>query len=257
MTDTYQTFDTITPEEWTFSPVQKDKTMQSVWVNQISRKPIMFQMSPTWDTRVRIPFGVNTPVEGTPDTGRYNMSVSVDNVQLSDFISRIENHIKDAAVKNSTEWFKKPLTMAEIEMMFSPLMKPSPKDGHSPLLKVKVSKTGNRTTDVKLATFGDDGLQQAEGTLDDITPQSQAMLAITVGKIWFMNRQFGVTLNVNQALVEQNSMNTPVGGGSKMSFQLGEGIVQVSQEDEKGSNSVSPKVGEKRDRDELESTGTR
>jgi hypothetical protein len=153
---------------------------------------------------VAAPFGLS---EYVPDNGsepKYSIDVSFKghddgNSKINAFlntIQNIDNHMISMGVANSQEWFGKTMSRAVVEELYRPLVKASKQpDKYAPTLKCKI-----RSID-KISSFTKN---REVFHITDLQPGSTVKMILEFAPIWFVNKQFGVTLSILQL-----EMNTP------------------------------------------------
>ena len=211
---TYTDFTHIAPSTWNVSDVAKDNkggiVSQSVWINNDSTggdggNKILFQLNTGINDMSFCPFGLSDPLPGAvvnPDKGDF--LIDIENKDLLTFLTTFDTTIKEIAVAKSIEWFKRPVSMAEIEHMYCSSVKLSTNEKFAPKLKIKVN---NKT---KFETFkrNDTSIDVSDACKTDIVKKTKLMVAISVNRIWFMNKQFGVCMNASHVLIEGPVENT-------------------------------------------------
>lgn len=152
---------------------------------------------------VAAPFGLS---EYMPDNGtepKYSIDVSFrgyeENNKTNAFmntIKSIDNHMIDMGVANSQEWFGKTMSREVVEELYRPLVKESKQpEKYAPTLKCKI-----RTIN-KIASFTKN---REPFEITDLQPGSTVKTILEFAPVWFVNKQFGVTLTIIQL-----EMNTP------------------------------------------------
>ena len=152
---------------------------------------------------VAAPFGLS---EYTPDNGsepKYSIDVSFKGFEENDKISAllntvkcIDNHMIDMGVENSQEWFGKTMSRAVVEELYRPLVKESKQpEKYAPTLKCKIRSIDKLTSFTKNREAFD---------VTDLQPGSTVKTILEFAPVWFVNKQFGVTLTILQL-----EMNTP------------------------------------------------
>ena len=201
----YNLFSNVDPTTWTFSEIKQssdNSMMKSLYINQPSRERIEFQLCADGDDTIQVPFGVNPPQPNLPDTGKYNMPISLHNSDLVDFVERLDKHIIESAVENSEAWFKKKMTLEEVKTMYSSPF--TPKGDYDARLKTKVSRDATKVQ--KLVENEDADESSVGASLDDIQSRCKILIAVSISRMWFLNRQFGITINAKDILI----VETPV-----------------------------------------------
>lgn len=191
-------------------PTKNPKGMKSVLVTTVpgSSDPqhrIRFQMSGQNDLQTII-WGLSAPPNGVePGTNvRYTLDLTVDSPELAKKLKEIDEKLVEGGVANATEWFGAAKDRAAVENAYVPLFRPPYKDGVSPSVRTKVS-TGERATTVWVVKSESEGsLQYYKGSEADLTKGSKCMAMVESSNLWFINKQFGMSLNVTDIIVWPN-----------------------------------------------------
>ena len=172
-------------EQWTIQPCQKNNHGAVYWpitVSAQSKSHPKIQLGSD-DLTCRIPFGPTQYSEGS--SSRYSLDVSIP-PWMEDYVDlfrRFDEKIKNYVFEHKEQFFKKPPSRELLQEMYVPLI--SQKDNYDPLLRTKCN--GN----VVVFCVGDDGAKK--GTRDDVQAGCQAVLVVSVQKIWTMSNRFGVS----------------------------------------------------------------
>ena len=172
------------------------------------RGSIMFQ-TPV----VTAPFGLS---EYIPDNGaepKYSIDVSFkgyeDNNKTGTFlntIKSIDDHMVSMGVAHSLDWFGKTMSREVVEELYRPLVKESKQpEKYAPTLKCKIRSIS------KVASFTKN---REPFEITDLQPGSTVKTILEFAPVWFVNKQFGVTLSILQ--IEMNT--PPVGKLTGFSF---------------------------------------
>lgn len=232
----YASFTDIKPTEWTFK--KPDTTGSQTYVskipmifinNPVSKQHIIFQTAPSEEITEkhfqRCPFGVSKGQPGDPDKGVYDVVLHITNEELINKINEIDDFIGESAVKHFPQWFGKTISPQECQFMHKRILKskaarqePFSTPDAVPVMDyfIKVKVTGDKgnelnpkkkVTQVELCSDESclvDGAMRQVGNLDDIIPQSRVIVALELGRLWYMDkttRQFGVTLEAKHLIV--------------------------------------------------------
>lgn len=203
---TYRVFTDVEVSDLKFGPVIKDNkgnggggTMfqdHCVFINNEEGGQFSFQMNTGYAGRSRCPFGVSGLVVGEEDKGKYSLEME-STEELSAFLTKFSEHVKKQAVANSIDWFKKPMTPAEVNHMFvSPLKQ---QDGRSDKVKMKISP---RTVFDRIVEVKDGQVRYQTATKEDLLPNSKAMVWARMNRIWFSKQEFGVQIAIQRILID-------------------------------------------------------
>jgi len=146
---------------------------------------------------VTVPFGLS---EYTPDTGpvKYSMDLSFKNhdndKRIQVFMEKmksIDEYLVEMAVTNSPEWFGKKMSKEVVEELYRPLIKLSKQpEKYAPTIKMKVRSTNNEPAIVAF----DCNKQIFDMT--QFTGGTEVKAIVDISPIWFVNKQFGITLSL-------------------------------------------------------------
>lgn len=161
---------------------------------------IRFQMSEDEQTnRQTAVWGLGSPLPGQ-DASRRTLELTIESPTLLDFLTRLDEHNVSVAHKMSENWFKKQLDMEQIRNMYVSLVKAPMKEGLKHTVRVKV-KCGEYPTNIYAASSSDTVLTYNKTTHNDLSKNVKCMvIAETVG-LWFMSRQFGMSLTATDIVV--------------------------------------------------------
>jgi len=162
---------------------------------------------------VSVPFGLS---EYIPDNGsdpKYSVDVSFkgndENPKIADFmriIGEIDAHMVSVGVHNSIAWFGKTLSREVVDELYRPLIKQSKQpEKYAPTMKCKIRSL------LKLDAFTK---ERQPFDINTLQAGSTIKMIIEFSPVWFVNKQFGVTLNILQ--LEMNTL--PLGKLNGFSF---------------------------------------
>jgi hypothetical protein len=159
------------------------------------------------------PFGVSEYVpENNVGPIKYSLDVSFKGTdpKIQSFyekIQQMDQRMIDLAVENSPAWFGKKMSKEVVEELYRPLIKPSKQpDKYAPTMKFKIRA---------LETV--EAFDKDRERFDMVNFQSGSTVKCIVdfAPVWFVNKQFGLTMTVNQLAVE----STPAGKLHGFAFQ--------------------------------------
>ena len=179
-----------------------DVTKNRAGGNQVSllynaqKGPIMLQ-TPV----MSVPFGLSEFIPDGSDP-KYSIDLSFkgheENTRTEVFmktIMAIDERMISLGVSNSIKWFGKTMSREVVEELYRPLVKPSKQpEKYAPTLKCKI-----RTLS-KLDAFTK---ERQPFDITTLQSGSTVKLILDFSPIWFVNKQFGITLNILQ--LEMNS----------------------------------------------------
>lgn len=134
--------------------------------------------------------------------------------QFMDIIRSVDERMVAMAVENSKSWFGKQMSKEIVEELYRPLVKESKQpEKYAPTLKLKIRPSRN-TND----PFGDIQAFNSDKEpfdMKDFQAGSGVKCIIDFSPIWFVNKQFGMTLNLMQLEIK----TMPAGKLQGFSFQ--------------------------------------
>lgn len=177
---------------------------------------IYFQATSRDEQRCTAPFGVSEPYDETKqDDPKRNLELNVNTKSLSDFLRALDEVTLKNVIKNYDSWFnpekkKKSLTAEEIKSMYRPLMT-EPKDPkYAPTFRTKVVIKGQNPVRVFVLKTDRNGQQVCvRGKLGDITPFSEVVPIVEIFGIWFMSKEYGVSLTTTDIVVYPKASRPP------------------------------------------------
>lgn len=134
--------------------------------------------------------------------------------QFMDTVRSIDERMVSLAVENSKTWFGKQMSKEIVEELYRPLVKESKQpDKYAPTMKLKIRPSRNSND-----PFGDIQAFTSEKepfNMKDFQSGTGVKCIIDFSPVWFVNKQFGLTLN----LVQLEIKSTPVGKLNGFAFQ--------------------------------------
>jgi len=171
---------------------------------------IRFQMSEDQTQNLQHAiWGLGTPLPGQ-DTSRRTLELSVESPALEDFLKSMDEKNKKTAVEKSPIWFKKNVDEAAVTQMYVPLLKEPVKDDAKSTVRVKV-KCADYPTNIYVVDDVSDGkLSYHKGGPDDLARNVKCMVMVETVGLWFMSRQFGMSLTATEIIVWPNRRATGI-----------------------------------------------
>ena len=169
------------------------------------RDRIRFQMSENENTNLQnAVWGLSTPLPGQ-DASRRTLELSIESPELQKFLERMDEHNLRTASANAQDWFKKPLGEEAIKGMYARLVREPQKADQKPSVRVKV-KCAEYPTNIYVVdgTDLDGNLTYSKGTPEDLTRNAKCLCMVETMGLWFMSRQFGMSLTASEILVWPN-----------------------------------------------------
>lgn len=171
---------------------------------------IRFQMSEDQSQNLQqAVWGLGTPLPGQ-DASRRTLELSVESPALHEFLKNMDEKNIKTAVEKSPTWFKKSVDEGAVTNMYVPLLKPPVKDDSKPTVRVKV-KCGDYPTNIYVVDDVSDGkLSYHKGGPDDLARNVKCMVMVETVGLWFMSRQFGMSLTATEIIVWPNRRATGI-----------------------------------------------
>jgi hypothetical protein len=184
-----------------FSKLRKNKNGgKTVYLNGGDNKKLYLQLP-----FMRSPYGLSAFTdEGTGRT-TYSLDLSFDpdNADAMDLhtkLKELDEIIVNTVAENSKEWLGKEFNVAVLrEALYKPLVRPG-KEPYPSTLKLKIATKPDGSFVPEAYT-----MQKAAVPLDTVEKGQKVMAIVDVSSIWFIDNKFGVTVRLQQALLEQST----------------------------------------------------
>ena len=184
-----------------FSKLRKNKNGgKTVYLNGGDNKKLYLQLP-----FMRSPYGLSAFTdEGTGRT-TYSLDLSFDSdnadaMELHDKLKELDEIIVNTVAENSKEWLGKEFNVAVLrEALYKPMVRPN-KEPYPSTLKLKIATKSDGTFVPEAYN-----MQKEAVPLDTIEKGQKAMAIVDVSSIWFIDNKFGVTVRLQQALLEQST----------------------------------------------------
>lgn len=163
---------------------------------------VRFQMSEDQNRNLQSAvWGLSTPLAGQ-DINRRTLELTIESSDLEVWLNKLDEQNVQTALKNSQDWFKKSLDVEAIKNMYVYLVKPPSKDGLKSTVRVKVKTGDSYPTNIFIVQSAEGGsLSYTRGSADDLTKNCKCMVMCESVGLWFMSRQFGMSLTATDILV--------------------------------------------------------
>ncbi len=182
-----------------FSKLRKNKKGgKAVYINNGNKKAYV-QLP-----YMRAPFGLSSFTDENSGNTSYSLDLSFDDslTDLEQTLSQLDERIIQTVAENSEEWLGKKYNVAVIrEALYKPLVRPGKgKDGtnYPSTIKLKV------LTDMRTDKFIPEAYnsEKIPVELDTIDKGQRVMTIVDFNQIWFIDNKFGVSVRLQQALLE-------------------------------------------------------
>jgi hypothetical protein len=201
MSLTIQQSTEFSPASVQFSKLRKNKNGgKAVYLNAGDNKKIYIQFP-----FMRSPYGLSVFTdEGTGRTS-YSLDLSFDPdnteaMELHDKLKQLDDIIVDTVAKNSKEWLGKEFNVAVLkEALYKPMVRPG-KEQYPATIKLKIlTKPDGEFVPEAYS------MQKQPVSLDTIEKGQKCMAIVDLNQIWFIDNKFGVTIRLQQTLLEQSA----------------------------------------------------
>ena len=152
--------------------------------------------------KCRTPFGISDRQQDS-EFARKNLELSCDSEKMLAFFKAFDQQNVKEASKNSESWFKKSLSEEALgDTLYRWTAQESKEGKYAPLVRIKISETGRKPTNIYIVYEDADGKQKyRKGSADEIVKDSFVVPIIEVGGLWFVSKGFGMTLSATDLLV--------------------------------------------------------
>ena len=215
----------LIPEISTWHYKSPERNQKGGFSNYIVRKAgdfdrIVFQATAQdGEAKCVAPFGISKPYDATKeDSNKRNFELNIHSEKLMAFLKALDENTKTQAVANYDAWFntddkkkKKTLTADEIKGMYRPLVQEGDDEkGYAPIFRTKVVIDGQNQVRVFIYKGMVNGRPVCqEGKLTDITQFVECVPIIEVVGMWFMSKQFGLSLTTTDVVLFPKSKRAP------------------------------------------------
>lgn len=118
-------------------------------------------------------------------------------------MERFDQRVQEECVKESEKWMGKAMSKDIVTEFYSAMVKPPNDPKYSPNLKIKIKPRYNGDLPRAFDISDEDKLQCPElMELTDIKPHCTASFIVQVPFVWFVNKTFGCSLNMQQAAIQ-------------------------------------------------------
>ena len=145
---------------------------------------------------MRAPFGLSSFTNQSTGQTTYSLDLSLDpDDDLKAKLTELDDLVVKTVAENSTEWLGKELSIETLKQaLYTPIVRPG--KGYPDTIKLKVLT----------APAPECYTTEKEPTpLDEIEKGQRAMAIIEFNSIWFVDSKFGVSLRLQQVMVEPSA----------------------------------------------------
>ena len=191
----------FSPASVGFSKLRKNKNGgKTVYLNGGDNKKLYLQLP-----FMRSPYGLSAFTdEGTGRT-TYSLDLSFDPdnaeaMDLHDKLKELDDIIVNTVAENSKEWLGKEFNVAVLrEALYKPMVRPG-KEPYPSTVKLKITTKPDGSFVPEAYS-----MQKEQVSLDTIEKGQKVMAIVDISSIWFIDNKFGVTIRLQQTLLEQSS----------------------------------------------------
>ena len=183
-----------------FSKLRKNKNGgKAVYLNAGDNKKLYIQFP-----FMRSPYGLSAFTdEGTGRTSYYiDLSFDPDNteaMELHDKLKALDEIIVNTVAENSKEWLGKDFNVEVLKQaLYKPMVRPG-KEQYPATIKLKVLTKPDGSFVPE--TYN---VQKEQVSLDSVEKGQKCMAIVDFNQIWFIDNKFGVTIRLQQVLLEQS-----------------------------------------------------
>ena len=201
MSLTIQQSTEFSPASVQFSKLRKNKNGgKAVYLNAGDNKKIYVQFP-----FMRSPYGLSAFTDEATGRTSYSLDLSFDPdneeaMALHNKLKELDDIIVNTVAKNSKEWLGKEFNVAVLkEALYKPMVRPG-KEQYPSTIKLKILTKPDGTFVPEAYS-----MQRQPVTLDTIEKGQKCMAIIDLNQIWFIDNKFGVTIRLQQTLLEQSA----------------------------------------------------
>ena len=128
------------------------------------------------------------------------------------FLKDLDAHNIKCATEYCDVWFKKTLDKSAIEQMYVPLVKPKVSEDSTDTVKIKV-KCQENPTNIYIVDKEEDGkMSYSPGSINDLVKGVKVFVMVETAGLWFMSKQFGMSLVALDMFVWPNKTKSGIHG---------------------------------------------
>ena len=188
----------FTPSNVNFSKLRKNKMGgKAVYLSSTGNNKLYIQFP-----FMRAPFGLSSYTDEATKKTSYSLDLSLDTsdpkcADIADKLKALDEHILNTVAANSEEWLGKKYGMAVMkEALYKPMVRPGKGDYASTIkLNILTDKTGGFIPEAY-------NTRREKVELDAIEKGQKVMAIVDINQIWFIDNKFGVTVRLQQCLLE-------------------------------------------------------
>ena len=195
-----QKFSDFNANNVSFSKLRKNKNGgKAVYLNSSDNKKIFVQLP-----FMRSPYGLSVYTDETSGRTSYSLDLSFDpdnaeSTQLLKAMTELDELVVNTVANNSKEWLGKNFNLAVLkEALYKPIVRPGKEQYPSTMkLKILTKSDGSFVPEAY-------SMKRERVSLDSVEKGQKVVAIIDLNQIWFIDNKFGVTIRLQQVLLEQS-----------------------------------------------------
>ena len=195
-----QKFSEFNASNVSFSKLRKNKNGgKAVYLNSSDNKKVFVQLP-----FMRSPYGLSAYTDEATGRTSYSLdrSFDADNAESAQFLesmTALDDIVVNMVADNSKEWLGKKFNVAVLkEALYKPIVRPG-KEQYPATMKLKILTKSDGSFVPEAYN-----MQRESVSLDTIEKGQKVLAIIDINQIWFIDNKFGVTIRLQQVLLEQS-----------------------------------------------------
>tara|TARA_B110000238_G_scaffold22989_1_gene22353 strand:- start:99 stop:800 length:702 start_codon:yes stop_codon:yes gene_type:complete len=195
-----QKFSEFNASNVSFSKLRKNKNGgKAVYLNSSDNKKVFVQLP-----FMRSPYGLSAYTDEATGRTSYSLDLSfdADNAESAQFLesmAALDDIVVNMVADNSKEWLGKKFNVAVLkEALYKPIVRPG-KEQYPATMKLKILTKSDGSFVPEAYN-----MQRESVSLDTIEKGQKVLAIIDLNQIWFIDNKFGVTIRLQQVLLEQS-----------------------------------------------------
>ena len=195
-----QKFSEFNASNVSFSKLRKNKNGgKAVYLNSSDNKKVFVQLP-----FMRSPYGLSVYTDEATGRTSYSLDISfdTDNAESAQFLesmTALDDIVVNMVADNSKEWLGKKFNVAVLkEALYKPIVRPG-KEQYPATMKLKILTKSDGSFVPEAYN-----MQRESVSLDTIEKGQKVLAIIDLNQIWFIDNKFGVTIRLQQVLLEQS-----------------------------------------------------
>lgn len=195
-----QKFSEFNASNVSFSKLRKNKNGgKAVYLNSSDNKKVFVQLP-----FMRSPYGLSVYTDEATGRTSYSLDISfdTDNAESAQFLesmAALDDIVVNMVADNSKEWLGKKFNVAVLkEALYKPIVRPG-KEQYPATMKLKILTKSDGSFVPEAYN-----MQRESVSLDTIEKGQKVLAIIDLNQIWFIDNKFGVTIRLQQVLLEQS-----------------------------------------------------